>query len=61
MLRRVVELDPCLRPSADTKVLTKLQKDILAAEFAAEQDNFCEAEEYKTRLDATLERLVFCN
>ena len=58
MLRKVVELEPSIRPDPTSNtVLSRLQQDVLAAEFAAEQENFCDAEEYKTRLEAALERL----
>ena len=59
ILKKVVELEPSIRPDPTSNtVLSRLQQDVLAAEFAAEQDNFCDAEEYKTRLEAALERLV---
>ena len=57
LLRKVAEIDPSILPDPTAgAVLTKLQKNVIAARFASEQDGFCEAEEYQTRLNAALER-----
>ena len=57
LLRRVAELEPSVRDDIKaTQYMTVLQKSVLAAENAAQQPNFSEAEEYKSRLDAELQR-----
>jgi hypothetical protein len=60
ILRRAVERDPGMRPDAQKReqVLTIMEKNVLAAESAAEREGFSEAEEYKCRLDAELQRSV---
>ena len=58
ILRRAVDRDPGMRPDAQKReqVLTLMEKNVLAAESAAEREGFSEAEEYKSRLDAELQR-----
>jgi len=57
MLRLLVNNDPSQRPDpGSSRNLTETDKDILAAEAAAGDEHFCEAEEYKDRLASVLER-----
>ena len=60
LLRRAVQSDPDMRPDDEKAehVLTIMQKNVLAAECVSEQPDFSEAEEYKSRLDAELQRLL---
>ena len=58
ILRRAVLQDSNLRPdvSKPDRILTAMQKNVLAAEYACTRDAFSEAEEYRLRLDAYLQR-----
>ena len=38
------------------RILTKMHKNLLAAEYSAEQEGFSQAEEYTFRLNAELQR-----
>ena len=52
ILRRAVKNDPSLLSDiVPNKHLTRRQMDMLAAEHAAQQDGFSEAQEYKSRLE----------
>jgi hypothetical protein len=60
MLRKLSELDPDIRPdNKSKKYLTTLQKNVLAAEFVAEDADFSESEEYNSRLQAALQRSAY--
>ena len=59
MLRKITELEPDLiKLTSENRLLTQKQKDMLAAVFAADQPQFSAAEEYRTRLEAALERYI---
>ena len=60
MLRKLSELDPDIWPdNKSKKYLTTLQKNVLAAEFVAEDADFSESEEYNSRLQAALQRSAY--
>ncbi len=58
VLRQAASRDPDMLPdsSKPNKVLTSMQKNLLASIHAATQYSFNQATEYKTRLDTELER-----
>ena len=57
MLRKIAEYDPeVVSDIKSMQILTALEKNILAAQYAAKQDGFSEAEEYRLRLEAVLQR-----
>jgi hypothetical protein len=58
VLRQAASRDPDMLPdsSKPNKVLTSMQKHLLASIHAATQYSFNQATEYKTRLDTELER-----
>jgi hypothetical protein len=66
ILRKTLRIEPSLHPnhkrpesrssSVTEKALTRFQKDLIAADFAADQENFSAANEYTTRLDVALQR-----
>ena len=57
LLRKLAELEPAVRPDPESKrILTVRHMDILAAEAAQQADDFCEATEYKQRLQIALQR-----
>ena len=67
MLRRSVQNDPGMRPEETKRghILTAMEKNVLAAEHAAAQPDFSEAEEYKLRLDVSSsngikQRIFYC-
>ena len=63
ILRSAVRHDPDMRPNTKkpNRILTEMEKNTLAAEYAADQPGFAQADEYSRRLDAELQRYVrFC-
>ena len=57
ILRKIVRRDPSIRPDPNSGlILTTLQQNVLAAEYAANQPDFSQAEEYQERLNNELQR-----
>lgn len=56
MLRRAAQRDPSLIPTRQNQILTKQDKDVLAALHAAGAASFLQSVEYSQRLEAELDR-----
>ena len=61
ILRRAVQSDSSMLPDPGKTrhVLTAMQKNVLSAVYMAKQPHFSLSEEYKSRLDAELQRHFF--